>query len=137
MNCINRLGSKRPKRGSRRFEARICILFIGLVLASTACQRAQPLKATAAQLEKSFKKDASVTADVAQASKALQNSNYTQAMLIMNHVSRGRSLDEAQKKAVDALILQTRQAIEKNPKLNDAQLYKAMSDLMVQVHGEN
>jgi len=46
-------------------------------------------------------------------------------------------IDEAQKQAVSVLIQQTRQAVKQNPKLNSPELYKAMSDLVVRVHGEN
>src|SRR5258708_732165 len=98
----------------------------------------QPVKMTAEHLQKSFQKaDASVTAEVVQASTALQASNYTQAVLIMDRVVQTRPIDDAQKKAVDALIIQTRQAINQNPKLDSPQLYQALSDLTVRVHGEN
>ena len=100
--------------------------------------RSQSAKAAAEQLQKSFQKADAPTAEaVVQASTALRASNYTQAVLIMDRVVQTQPIDDAQKKAVDALIIQTRQAINQNPKLDSAQLYQALSDLMVRVHGEN
>jgi len=55
----------------------------------------------------------------------------------MNRAIQTQLMDDAQKKAVDALIVQTRQAIKQNPKLDSPQLYQALSDLTVRVHGEN
>jgi hypothetical protein len=55
----------------------------------------------------------------------------------MDRVVQTQPVDEAQKKAVDSLISQTRQAVQQNPKLDNPELYKAISDLMVRVHGEN
>ena len=46
-------------------------------------------------------------------------------------------LDAAQKQAVDALIIQTRKAAHRDPKLNTPELYKATEDLVLRVHGEN
>ena len=115
-------------------------IMIAAIVAVTAvgCGRNQSAKATAEQLQKSFEKaDASVKLVVVQAGDALQASNYAQAIVIMDRVVQTQPVDEAQKKAVDALIIQTRQAVEKNPKLNSPELYKAMSDLFVRVHGEN
>ena len=98
----------------------------------------QSAKVTAEQLQKSFQKaDASVSAEVAQASTALKASNYTEAIIIMNRVVQAQPVNEAQKKAVDALIVQTRKAAQEDPKLNSPQLYQAISDLMDRVHGEN
>ena len=68
---------------------------------------------------------------------ALQASNYTAAILIMDQVAQTQPVDEAQKKAVDSVITQTRQALQQNPQLDSPQLYKALSDLKVRVHGEN
>jgi len=116
--------------------------FIATALAAavaTGCGSKNPSpKVAAEQLEKSFRKaDASIPEEVVQASTALQASNYTQAVVIMERVVQTQPIDAAQKKAVDALIIQTRKAIEQNPKLDSPQLYKAMSDLLIRVHGEN
>ena len=116
------------------------IIALGIVaITLTGCgAKSQSAKVTAEQLQKSFKKaDASISAEVAQASTALQASNFTQAILIMDRVVQTQPIDEAQKKAVDALIVQTRKAVQQNPKLDTPQLYQAISDLMVRVHGEN
>ena len=67
----------------------------------------------------------------------LRTSQYVAAVLIMDRVVQAQVIDDAQKKAVDTLIVQTRQAVEQNPKLNSPQLYQALSDLMLRVHGEN
>jgi hypothetical protein len=55
----------------------------------------------------------------------------------MDRVAQGRQVDEVQKKAVGTLIRQTHQAIQQDPNLNTPELYKAMSDLITHVHGEN
>jgi len=95
-------------------------------------------KPIAEQLQKSFQKtDTSVSAEVSQAGNALQASNYAEAILIMDRVVQAQPVNEAQKKAVDALIVQTRKAVQQNPKLDSPQLYQALSDLQVRVHGEN
>ncbi len=95
-------------------------------------------KVAAEELQRSFlKADATTTKEITQASAALHESNYAAAILIMDHVAQAQIMDDAQKKAVDTLIVQTRQAVEQNPKLNSPQLYQALSDLMVRVHGEN
>jgi hypothetical protein len=108
-------------------------------VAATGCgAKNQSAKAAAEQLQKSFQKaDASIPEEVVQASSAFRASNYTQAVIIMDRVVQTQPIDPAQKKAVDALIIQTRKAIEQDPKLNTPQLYQAMSDLLVRVHGEN
>ena len=109
-----------------------------VAMAMSGCSKNQTAQATAEQLQKSFEKaDASLKQQVAEAGTAFQASNYTQAILTMDQVVQTRPIDEAQKKSVDALIVQTRQAVQQNPKLDSPQLYKAMSDLMVRVHGEN
>jgi len=96
------------------------------------------VKDASEQLAKTFEKaDASAREEVFQVKSALQSSNYVQAITIMDRVVQSRPIDDAQKQAVDALLIQTRQAVENNPKLNSPQLYKAMSDLLVRVHGEN
>ena len=108
-------------------------------LAVTGCgSKNQSAKVTAEQLQKSFEKaEPSIAQEVVQAGSALQASNYAQAVVIMNRVVQTQTIDEAQKKAVDALIIQTREAIARNPKLDSPQLYQAMSDLLIRVHGEN
>jgi hypothetical protein len=55
----------------------------------------------------------------------------------MERVTRSQPVDEAQKQAVSVLIQQTRLAVKQDPKLNSPELYKAMSDLVTRVHGEN
>jgi hypothetical protein len=109
------------------------------VVAVVGCgAKVQPVKVTAEQLQRSFQKaDAPTTEAVVQASTALQTSNYTQAIVIMDRVAQTHALDDAQKKAVDAVIIHTREAIRQNPKLDNRELYEKMSDLMVRVHGEN
>ncbi len=95
-------------------------------------------KVAAEQLQKSFEKaDASSREEVAQAASALQAGDYTQAILAMDRVAQGTQVDAAQKEAVGTLIRQTRQAVQQDPKLNTPELYKAMSDLITRVHGEN
>ena len=102
------------------------------------CSRSQSAKATAEQLEKSYEKvDTTLKQQVAQAGSALQASNYTDAILIMNQVAQTQALDEAQKKAIGSVISQTRQALHHNPHLDNPQLYKALSELTVRAHGEN
>jgi hypothetical protein len=109
-----------------------------VALAVVGCGKHQSAKAAAEQLETSFEKtDASLKQEVVRAGTALQTSNYTQAILIMDRVVQVQPMDAAQKKAVDALIIQARQAAQRDPKLNTPELYKATSALMVRVHGEN
>jgi hypothetical protein len=101
-------------------------------------QKIQTTKATAEQLQKSFEKtEPAVAQEVREASSALQASNYTQAVVIMNRVVQSQTIDQNQKQAVDALIIQTREAIQRDPKLDSPQLYQALSDLLTRVHGEN
>jgi hypothetical protein len=114
------------------------VTMVIVALAVAGCGKNQSAKAAAEQLEKSFEKtDGAVKQEVVRAGTALQTSNYTQAILIMDRVVQVQPIDEAQKKAVDALIIQARQAVQRDPKLNSPELYKAMSDLLVRVHGEN
>jgi len=97
-----------------------------------------PSQVAAEELQRSFlKTNAFMTNEIVQATEALQANNYVEAILIMDHVVQAQVIDDAQKKAVDTLIVQTRQAVEQNPKLNSPQLYQALSDLMLRVHGEN
>jgi ribosomal protein S20 len=95
-------------------------------------------KVAAEQLQKSFEKaDAASREGVAQAASALQAGDYTQAILAMDQVAQAAQADAAQKKAVGTLIRQTREAVQQDPKLNTPELYKAISDLVTHVHGEN
>ena len=97
-----------------------------------------PSQAAAEELQRSFlKTNASMTNEIVRASDALQASNYVAAILIMDRVVQALVIDDAQKQAVDTLIVQTRKAVEQNPKLNSPQLYQALSDLQLRVHGEN
>src|SRR5436190_7993362 len=103
---------------------------------ATGCSsKSQSAKLTAEKLQKSFEKaEPSVAQEVLQAGSAFQASNYTQAILIMDRVTQARTMDDGQKKAVDDLIIQTRQAVQRNPKLDKRQLYQALSDLFIKVH---
>jgi len=113
-------------------------LVVSTVFPSGCGQKILTTKATAEQLQKSFAKtEPAVALEVREASSALQASNYTQAVVIMNRVVQKQTIDESQKQAVDALIIQTRQAIQRDPKLDSPQLYQALSDLLTRVHGEN
>ena len=106
--------------------------------AFTGCSRKPSGQGTAQQLQDSFQKaDAPIVEQVAQAGSALTASNYTQAILIMDRVVQSQPINPSQREAVDALIIQTRLAIQRDPKLDSPQLYQALSDLLVRVHGEN
>ena len=122
-----------------RSLARYFAALMAMALLAVGCAaKDPPAKVAAEQLQKSFQKaDAPVAEEVVQASTALQASNYSQAVIIMNRVAQTQPLDVAQKAAVDALLIQTRKAIERNPKLDSPQLYQAMSELLVRAHGEN
>jgi hypothetical protein len=90
------------------------------------------------QLQQSFEKaDAAIKEEIVQANSAFRAGDYTGAIAVMDRVVQSQPIDEAQKQAVDALILQTRQAVQQNPKLNTPELYKASAELMQKVHGEN
>jgi hypothetical protein len=114
-------------------------LLVLAALAPTGCGRGKTSpKIAAEQLQKSFAKaDAASREGVAEAASALQAGDYTQAILAMDRVAQGTQADAAQKEAVGNLIRQTRQAVQQDPKLNTPELYKAMSDLITRVHGEN
>jgi len=95
-------------------------------------------KPAAEQLQQSFDKaDAATKQHIAQANTAFQAGDYTGALAVMDRVVATQPIDAAQKQAVDALIFQTRQAAQRDPKLNTPELYKATEDLMLRVHGEN
>ena len=121
---------------ARRPDWRLTFVVSALVLAG--CGQRHSTQAAAEQLEQSFQRsEAALKQEVGRAASALQTSNYVAALLIMDQVVQARPIDDGQKRAVDTLILQARQAVAQNPKLNTPELYKAMSDLMVRVHGEN
>ena len=108
-------------------------------VATTGCGRGKASPQIAAeQLQKSYAKaDAPSREGVAQVATALQSGDYTRAIVTMDRVAQAKPVDAAQKKAVGTLIRQTRLAVQQNPKLNTPELYKAMSDLVLRVHGEN
>jgi Flp pilus assembly protein TadD len=90
------------------------------------------------QLQKSYDKaDAAIKQEIVQANAAFQSGDYARALQVMDKVVQSHPVDEAQKQAVDALIIQTREAVKLNPKLNTPELYKATADLMLRAHGEN
>ena len=115
------------------------LLMLAMAVAVFGCGAKKPPSQLAAEeLQRSFlATNTSMKNEIVQASEALQASNYVAAILIMDRVVQARAIDDAQKKAVDTLIFQTRQAVEQNPKLNSPQLYQALSDLTVRIHGEN
>ena len=121
-----------------KHKAWIVIVMVAAV-APTGCGGGKTSPQIAAeQLQKSFAKaDTSSREGVAQVASALQSGDYTRAILTMDRVAQATPVDAAQKKAVGTLIRQTRQAVQQDPKLNTPELYKAMSDLIVRVHGEN
>ena len=111
----------------------VILVAVGLV----GCGKKSARPATE-QLQQSFEKaDAATKQDVVQASTAFQAGDYTRAIAVMDRVVQAQPIDAAQKRAVDALIIQTRQAAHQNPKLNTPELYKATEDLVLRVHGEN
>ena len=115
----------------------ILIAATGFVLA-VGCGRNAASRPAVEQLQNSFEKAAApVKQEVVQATAAFQAGNYTQAILMMDRVVRSQPVDAAQKQAVDALIVQTRQAVHQDPKRDSPQLYKAMADLTLRLHGEN
>jgi hypothetical protein len=110
---------------------------VALLVAGCGARNPAP-QITAEQLQQSFQKaEAPIVQEVAQASAAVQVSNFPQAVIIMNRVAQAQPLNPAQVQAVDALLVQTRKAIERNPKLDSPQLYQAMAELLVRAHGEN
>jgi len=112
------------------------LVMAGAVLAG--CGRNSSGKPAPIQLQESFKKAAApVKQEVAQATAAFESGNYTQAILIMDRLVQNQPVDAAQKQALDALIVQTRQAVHQDPKRDSPQLYKAMADLTLRLHGEN
>ena len=116
----------------------IAVLMLAAVAPAGCGSGKTSAKVAAEQLQKSFEKaDASSREGVAQAAAAVQSGDYTQAILAMDRVAQTKQVDAAQKEAVGTLILQTRQAVQQDPRLNTPELYQAMSDLITRVHGEN
>lgn len=104
----------------------------------TGCGKAPTPEATAEKLKESFAKaEAAQQELVTQATAALKTGDYNRAITTMDRAVQMRPADAAQKQAVGQLILQTRQAVQKDPRLNTPQLYKAMADLIHSTHGEN
>ena len=108
-----------------------------IALALFGSGKKEDAAAATRQLTESFTKaEAPVQQQVARATVALQSGNYQQAVITMHEVVQAQAPNAAQKKAVDALVLQVQQATAKDPRLATPQLYKAMSDLILKVHGE-
>lgn len=113
----------------------MAVILVGV--AAVGCGK-KPAELATEQLQQSFEKAGAVTKqEIAQANTAFQAGDYTRALAIVDRVVQTQPIDAAQKHAVDALIIQTRQAAQQNPKLNTPELYKAAADLMLRVHGEN
>jgi len=109
-----------------------------MVTCVAGCGRSESPQVAAEQLQQTYEKaEAPIKQDVAQATAALRAGDYASAIIAMDRVTKSQPVDEAQKQAVSVLIQQTRQAVKQNPKLNSPELYKAMSDLVTRVHGEN
>jgi predicted oxidoreductase len=108
-----------------------------IALATGGCAKKVDAEVAGKQLTESFAKaEAPVKQEVARVNAALQAGNYQQAVATMNQVVQVQAVDAGQKKAVDALVLQVRNATAKDPRLATPQLHKAMSDLILKVHGE-
>lgn len=102
------------------------------------CGKPSTPEATAEKLKESFAKaEAPQQELVAQATTALKSGDYTRALSTLDRAVQMRPADAAQKQAVGQMIQQTRQAVQKDPRLNTPQLYKAMADLIHSTHGEN
>ena len=102
-----------------------------------------------AELQKGFREaQPEVQQEVQKVAADLQLGKYAEAVAAMNRAlwvqqqqqlqaRQAAALSEQQKRAAEAVILQTRQALQQNPNLNSPQLHKAMSDLILRTHGEN
>jgi hypothetical protein len=113
----------------------LAVILVAVALVGCGKKSARP---ATEQLQQSFEKaDAATKQDIVQANTAFQAGDYTRAIAVMDRVVQAQPIDAAQKRAVDALIIQTRQAAHQNPKLNTPELYKATEDLVLRVHGEN
>jgi Tfp pilus assembly protein PilF len=123
------------ERRAKQISWRIVAVIVAVAV--VGCGK-RPSKPATEQLQRSFEKaDAAIKQDIVQANTAFQAGDYTRAITVMDKVVQTQPINEAQKQAVDALIIQTRQAVQQNPKLNTPELYKATADLMLRVHGEN
>jgi len=124
---------------SRTLNRASWIVVAAVIITTVAgCGKNESPQVAAEQLQQSYEKvDAPIKQDVAQATAALRSGDYAAAIITMERVTRTQPVDEAQKQAVSVIIQQTRQAVKQNPKLNSPELYKAMSDLVIRVHGEN
>ena len=124
---------------SRTLNRASWIVVAAVIITTVAgCGKSESPQVAAEQLQQSYEKvDAPIKQDVAQATAALRSGDYAAAIITMERVTRTQPVDEAQKQAVSVIIQQTRQAVKQNPKLNSPELYKAMSDLVIRVHGEN
>jgi Tfp pilus assembly protein PilF len=111
----------------------VVVAVVGLV----GCGKKSARPATE-QLQQSFEKaDTAIKQEIVQANTAFRAGDYTRAITVMDKVVQSHPIDAAQKQAVNALIIQTRQAVKQNPKLNTPELYKATEALMLSAHGEN
>ena len=119
------------------FPCLAAVLVAGAFLLPGCGKRPTP-DATAEKLKQSFATaEAPQQELVTQAAAALKSGDYTRAVTTLDRAVQLRPADAAQKQAVGQLILQTRQAVQKDPKLNTPQLYKATADLIHSTHGEN
>ena len=108
-----------------------------IALATCGCGKKVDAEVAGKQLTESFATaDAPVKQEVARVNAALQSRNYEQAVAGMNQVVQRQAVDAGQKKAVDALVLQIRNATAEDPRLATPQLHQSMSDLILKVHGE-
>lgn len=118
-------------------QARRMMLVVTVAVAMVGCGK-KSAKPAPEQLQQSFEKaDAAIKQEIVQANTAFQAGDYTRAITVMDRVVATQTIDAAQKQAVDALIIQTRQAAQQDPKLNTPELYKATEALMLRAHGEN
>lgn len=119
-----------------------CWRVVLLVVMTTGGCGKKPVNAPA-QLDKGYAQaEPAIRDEVQKAKSQLLNSNYTEALLTMDRIvaaqqQEGRALSPEQKQAINAVVVQSREAIIQNPKFNTPELYKAMSDLILRAHGEN
>lgn len=113
----------------------LTVVLVAVVMIGCGKKSARP---ATEQLQQSFEKaDVAIKQDIVRANTAFLAGDYTRALAVMDRVVQSQPIDAVQKQAVDALIIQTRQAAQQNPKLNTPELYKATEDLMLRLHGEN
>jgi negative regulator of replication initiation len=118
-----------------------------LVIALVGCSKKRV--DASAELQEGFREaQPEVQQEVQKVAADLQSGKYAEAVAAMNRAlwvqqqqqlqaRQAAALSEQQKRAAEAVILQTRQALQQNPNLNSPQLHKAMSDLILRTHGEN